>query len=122
MTSLTNLPAEVLIKIFHQLEVKACLNLAKTCKFTNEVSKIDQIWERKILNDFGINLQKVDYPGPSPWTFYKHILSEYGNFLGLWQATSYGHRGGIFQVSDLVIMIKKVQTFQLAARKSVKFF
>ena len=37
---------------------------------------------------------------------FPHILSKYGNFLGLWQATSYGHRGGIFQVSDLVIMIK----------------
>ena len=101
MTSLKSLPAEVLTRIFLQLSAKDCLNLAKTCKFTNEISMIDLIWERKILDDFGINVKKVDFPGPSSRTFYKHILYKYGKLLGMWQAKSYGHRGGIFQVSLL---------------------
>jgi len=97
MTTLTSLPAEVLTRIFLELPIIDCVNLAKAGRFLNEVSKIDLLWEKKIFRDFEINIKKVNCSGPSPRTFYSQILYKYGKLLGLWQVTSYGHRGGLFQ-------------------------
>ena len=98
MTALTSLPPEVLIRIFLQLPTEDCLNLAKTCRFINDTSKIEFIWEEKIYADFGIDVKKEDQSRPSPRAFYWQVLQKYGKLLGLWQATTYGHRGGLFQV------------------------
>jgi hypothetical protein len=98
MTTLTNLPPEVLTRIFLQLPAEDCLNLSKTCRFINDTSKIEFIWENKIEIDFGIDVKKENQSGQSPRAFYWQVLQKYGKLLGLWQATSYGHRGGLFQV------------------------
>ena len=98
MTTLSSLPPEVLTRIFLKLPAKNCVNLAKTCRFTNDISKIEFIWENKIQTDFGIDVKKEEQSGPSPRAFYWQVLQKYGKLLGLWQATTYGHRGGLFQV------------------------
>ena len=102
MASLINLPPEVLVRIFFQLPVKDCFNLAKTCRFTNQISKIELLWDNKILEDFGIDVKQAGSSGPSSRAFYRHVLSKYGKLLGLWQATTYGYYGGLFQVSILL--------------------
>ena len=107
MTTLANLPPEVLTRIFLQLPAEDCVNLAKTCRFTNDISKIEFIWENKILIDFGIDVKKEDQPGPSPRAFYWQVLQKYGKLLGLWQATTYGHRGGLFQVHTIFFYVNK---------------
>ena len=66
--------------------------------FIFETSKIEFIWENKIQIDFGIDVKKEEQSGPSPLAFYWQVLQKYGKLLGLWQATTYGHRGGLFQV------------------------
>ena len=98
MATLTSLPPEVLTRIFLQLPAEDCLNLSKTCRFTNDTSKIEFIWEEKIYADFGIDVKKENQSPPSPGAFYWQVLQKYGKLLGLWQATTYGHRGGLFQV------------------------
>ena len=98
MSSLTRLPPEVLMKFFLQLSVDDCLNLAKTCKITAEISKIDIIWEKKMFQDFGIDVKKANCSGPSARCFYQNVLYKYGNLLGLWQVSTLGHYGGLFQV------------------------
>ena len=99
MITLIDLPAEVLTRIFLCVDVQDCLNLARTSRFLNEVSKSDFLWEKKICQDYKIDLKSVSCSGTSPRSFYRFILYKYGKMLGLWQATSYGHRGGLFQVS-----------------------
>ena len=99
MRSLTSLPPEVLTRIFLNLPIEDCLNLANTCHCTNEILKIDLFWDNKILKDFGINVQISKHTRTYSKAFYKHILFKYRNLLGFWQATSYGKRGGLFQVS-----------------------
>ena len=108
MTTLSNLPPEVLTRIFLQLPADDCVNLAKTCRFTNDTSKIEFIWENKILIDFGIDVKKENQSGPSPRAFYWQVLQKYGKLLGLWQATTYGHRGGLFQVIMDFFYVKKL--------------
>ena len=98
MTTLSSLPPEVLTRIFLKLPAKDCVNMAKTCRFTNDISKIEFIWEKKIQTDFGVDVKKEEQSGPSPRAFYWQVLQKYGKLLGLWQATTYGHRGGLFQV------------------------
>ena len=85
--------------------------MAKTCRFTNETSKTKFIWERKIHVDFGIDVKKETPPELSPKAFYCQVLQKYGKLLGLWQATTYGHRGGLFQVGYFEIFyINKMKT------------
>ena len=67
-------------------------------RFTNDISKIEFIWENRIQIDFGIDINKEEKSGPSPRAFYWQVLQKYGKLIGLWQATTYGHRGGLFQV------------------------
>ena len=98
MTTLSSLPPEVLTRIFLKLPAKDCVNMAKTCRFANDISKIEFIWENKIQTDFGVDVKKEEQSGPSPRAFYWQVLQKYGKLLGLWQATTYGHRGGLFQV------------------------
>ena len=115
MTSLTVLPPEVLTRIFLQLTPEDCLNFAKTCRLAYEISKIELIWEKKILEDFGIDVGKEKESGPSPRIFYWHVLKKYGKLLGLWQAQTYGHRGGLFQVKEILSSILLV-TLKLVMR------
>ena len=111
MTTLSSLPPEVLTRIFLKLPAKDCVNLAKTCRFTNDISKIEFIWENKIQTDFGIDVKKEEQSGPSTRAFYWQVLQKYGKLLGLWQATTYGHRGGLFQVGYFEIFyINKMKT------------
>ena len=94
------MPPEVLTKIFILLPVEDCLNLAQTCTHINEVSNIDFIWENKMLEDFGIDVKTLNCQSrPSARIFYQKVLFKYGNLLGMWQVSSYGHHGGLFQVS-----------------------
>ena len=99
MVSLTDIPPEVLLRIFLQLPAEDCFNLANTCKFTYQISKIEFLWDTKIKENFGINVKEAGSAGPSSRAFYRHVLSKYGKLLGIWQATTYGYYGGLFQVS-----------------------
>ena len=109
MTTLSSLPPEVLTRIFLKLPAEDCVNLAKTCRFTNDISKIEFIWENKIQIDFGIDVKKEEQSGPSPRAFYWQVLQKYGKLLGLWQATTYGHRGGLFQVGYFRNLLYKLE-------------
>ena len=102
MVSLTDIPPEVILRIFLQLPAEDCFNLANTCKFTYQISKIEFLWDTKIREDYGINVKDAGSSGPSSRAFYRHVLSKYGKLLGIWQATTYGHYGGLFQVSILL--------------------
>ena len=85
MTTLSSLPPEVLTRIFLKLPAKDCVNMAKTCRFTNDISKIEFIWENKIQTDFGIGVKKEEQSGPSTKAFHWQVLQKYGKLLGLWQ-------------------------------------
>ena len=102
MVSLTDIPPEVLLRIFIQLPAEDCFNLANTCKFTHQISKIEVLWDTQIREDYRINVKVARSLGPSSRTFYRHVLSKYGKLLGIWQAKTYGHYGGLFQVSILL--------------------
>ena len=109
MVSLTDIPPEVLLRIFLQLPAEDCFNLANTCKFTYQISKIEFLWDTKIREDYGINVKDAGSSGPSSRAFYRHVLSKYGKLLGIWQATTYGHYGGLFQVSVLLKDLLELQ-------------
>ena len=111
MVSLTDIPPEVLLRIFIQLPVEDCFNLANTCKFTYQISKIEFLWDTKIKEDFGINVKEAGSLGPSSRAFYRHVLSKYGKLLGIWQATTYGYYGGLFQVSTYIAKLFLVIQF-----------
>ena len=55
--SLTCLPTEILIRIAINLPSKDILTLAQCCSRLAEVAKINQIWQTKSRNEFGINLK-----------------------------------------------------------------
>ena len=98
--SFKDIPDSAWIKIYLYLPLKDCWNLAQTCQIARHASKIDLIWEIKILQTFGIDVKKVDSPGPSARVFYQKVLYNYGVLIGLWQVTTFGQYGGLFQVSD----------------------
>ena len=110
MVTLTDIPPEVLLRIFLQLPAEDCFNLANTCKFTYQISKIELLWDTKIQEDFGINVKEAGSSGPSSRAFYRHVLFKYGKLLGIWQATTYGYYGGLFQVS---ILLKDLLEFNM---------
>ena len=84
------------------MPLKDCWNLAQTCQIARHASKIDLIWEIKILQTFGIDVKKANSPGPSARVFYQKVLYNYGVLIGLWQATTFGLYGGLFQVSFII--------------------
>ena len=108
MCSLLTLPPEVLIEIFLNLPVQDWLRLSKSCKILAGIADIDILWEKKIEQDFGINVGSKDVTNylkcsSFPKQFYRHILHKYGRLLGTWQLSTFGHYGGIYQVTYMYV-------------------
>ena len=99
MASFNNLPPEVLLKIFYNLPVRDIRNAIQTCKALNDILNSDVFWEKKIQYDFKLDLKKDEEVRLSFKDFYLKILHPYGQLIGIWQVSSYGDYGGIFQVS-----------------------
>ena len=89
----------------------------QTCQIARHASKIDLIWEIKILQTFGIDVKKANSPGPSARVFYQKVLYNYGVLIGLWQATTFGLYGGLFQVSFMK-SLEKIYICQIKAYKN----
>ena len=107
MSTLEYLPPEVLLKIFHYLPIRDILKTSQTCKAFNIILNADIFWEKKTLFDYNIRLNviKNDESGFSPKDFFSKIIYPYAKLIGLWQVSSYGHYGGIFQVSTYQIYV-----------------
>ena len=106
MCCLLNLPPEVLIEVFLRLPIKDCLKLAKTCKAMAEIANIDIFWEKKMRLDFHIkvdqNKSRDSCTASKAKHFYRNILHKYGKLLGVWQLSTFGHYGGLYQVNLLL--------------------
>ena len=107
MTNITDLPPEVVIKIFLYLPLKDCLRFSRVCKDFSEIGNTDLVWEKRIAQDFRVTIKKKDEgltesfdsePEITSKLFYRHVLFKYGKLLGLWQNVTNGHYGGLFQV------------------------
>lgn len=112
MSSLANLPPEILISIYNHLSVKDILSCAKCCRSLNEISQINSVWEIKIHQDFGIRFKTdAERSDATPKLFYQHVLYKYGKLLGLWQKVTEGHYGKLLQVKfrSFLISVKKAK-------------
>ena len=110
MVELSDLPPEILIRIFCNLPVKDILSLACTCLKFKDISTDNFVWEEKIYQDYRLKTKKCpDAEGDlSPQNFYRFILHKYGKHLGLWKSATSGHYSALFQVikRDYFVRVK----------------
>ena len=45
---MNQLPEDVIIVIFNKLYVEALVNISQTCKYLNNISNYDSIWENRL--------------------------------------------------------------------------
>ncbi|XP_033754683.1 F-box only protein 31-A-like [Pecten maximus] len=81
--NITDLPPEILVKVFSFLPGKTLGNVCKTCTCFREATNIDSIWQTRCASEY--NFTQLEGWNSSYQDVYKKILFKYGSLRGLYQ-------------------------------------
>ncbi|OWF37959.1 F-box only protein 31-like [Mizuhopecten yessoensis] len=82
-TIITDLPTELLVKVFSFLPGKTLGNVCKTCSRFREAVNIDSIWQARCATEY--NFTQLEGWNSSYQDVYTKILVKYGSLIGLYQ-------------------------------------
>ncbi|XP_060082624.1 F-box only protein 31-like [Ylistrum balloti] len=82
-TSITDLPPELLVKVFSFLPGRTLGNVCKTCTSFREAANVDSIWQTRCGTEY--NFTQLDGWNISYHDLYTKVLIKYGSLRGLYQ-------------------------------------
>ena len=97
MSSLLDLPSEVLVTILCHLPPTDLCLVALVCHRCRSLVAEEEVWVAQAQTQARVELRPT--PSFSPRQFYQTWLHRLGPLLGLWQRTDLEHYGGIIKVS-----------------------
>jgi len=94
VSSLLNLPPEMLVSIFCHLPAPAICSFRSCCSLLRTLSDHPRVWIARAKEDYGARLGA----GSIPREVYQRLLHRYGRLRGLWQRTDLSPYGGVLKV------------------------
>eukprot|EP00088_Acartia_fossae_P034409 TRINITY_DN3532_c1_g1_i3.p1 TRINITY_DN3532_c1_g1~~TRINITY_DN3532_c1_g1_i3.p1 ORF type:complete len:393 (+),score=73.22 TRINITY_DN3532_c1_g1_i3:464-1642(+) len=94
---LQNLPPEILITIFSNLDLPSITALTTTCKAFHDLCRNESIWANLSYRQFNVDLKVT--ATFSPRLFYRTLLYPYRKAVGVWQRKNLKHYGSILKVT-----------------------
>ena len=97
MTNLLDLPEEIKVWIFSQLDATSLCSVSLTCHHLHNLAAEEEIWVALAKRLHGVQMQVTDSFSPSQ--FYKAWLHKLGPLLGLWQRTDLRYYSSLVRIS-----------------------
>ncbi|PCH36084.1 hypothetical protein WOLCODRAFT_166671 [Wolfiporia cocos MD-104 SS10] len=94
MSSICDMPYDVLFELFGYLSAVEITNVFSTCRALHNHAPDMSIWQR-LCARHGLH-DLTHFNGLSPFTIYTQLLHPYGPLIGLW-ASDYPYRGSIIE-------------------------
>ena len=97
MTNLLDLPEEIKVWIFSQLDATSLCSVSLTCHHPHNLAAEEEIWVALAKRLHGVQMQVSNSFSPSQ--FYKAWLHKLGPLLGLWQRTDLRYYSSLVRIS-----------------------
>ena len=126
VSSLLNLPPEMIVSIFCHLPAPAICSLRSCCSLLRALSDHPHVWIARCIHSLSLrnsdfhSRAKEDYgarlgAGSFPREVYQRLLYRYGRLCGLWQRTDLSPYGGVLKV-DIIFLFLSLFVFQVFLR------